>query len=52
MTIDFGIIRDFGNYSVADRLLAVEYSNEGVSSCIIEKSKKINLVDEDEEEEE
>ena len=34
-TIDYGIVRNFGNYSVADRQLSVEYSNESVSKEII-----------------
>ena len=51
-TIDYGIIKNFGNYSVADRQLVAEYSNESVSKDIIDRSKEINLAEENEEDEE
>lgn len=49
--ISYGIMRHFGNYSVADKKLDVEYSNESSASEIILRSKEINKPINDDEEE-
>ena len=49
--ISYGIMRHFGNYSVADKKLNVEYSNESSAREIIIRSKEINKPIHDDEDE-